>query len=67
MALIHDSAAYDAQMDLMDQIQRVNQKLDALLRRAGLDPAEVGKLPGEGEPDEDDPAESRPGVHVVRM
>jgi hypothetical protein len=49
-------ATYDAQMDLMDQLQRIGQKVDRLCRRAGINPEEAGRLPGEDE----DPAAPRP-------
>jgi hypothetical protein len=33
--------------DLMDQVQRGNQMLAELCRKAGIDPAAAGRLPGE--------------------
>jgi hypothetical protein len=33
--------------DLQDQVQRGNQMLAALCAKAGIDPAEAGRLPGE--------------------
>jgi hypothetical protein len=35
--------------DLQDQVQRGNQMLARLCEKAGIDPAEAGRLPGEGE------------------
>jgi hypothetical protein len=35
--------------DLQDQVQRASQMLAALCRKAGIDPAEAARLPGEGE------------------
>jgi len=51
MALITDTATFDAVHDLMDEIQRVNLKLDRLCEKAGIDPAEAGRLPGEAAPE----------------
>ena len=33
--------------DVMDQVQRVKQMLAALCEKAGIDPAEAARLPGE--------------------
>jgi hypothetical protein len=46
-AVITDTATFDAVHDLMDDMQRMNQKVDALCRLQGIDPAEAGRLPGE--------------------
>jgi hypothetical protein len=45
--LITDTATFDAVHDLMDDMQRMNQKVDALCRLQGIDPAEAGRLPDE--------------------
>jgi hypothetical protein len=45
--LMTDTATFDAVHDLMDDMQRMNQKVDALCRLQGIDPAEAGRLPGE--------------------
>jgi hypothetical protein len=47
--VIIDSATLDVVHDLMDQVQRLDRKVSALCEDAGIDPAEVGRLP-------DDPA-----------
>jgi hypothetical protein len=47
MTMFPDDATFDAVHDLMDQVQRVNQKLNRLCERAGIDPDEAGRLPGE--------------------
>ena len=47
--VITDTAAFDAQMDLMDQLQRVIQMLARLCAKFGIDPEEAGQLPGEDE------------------
>ena len=47
MALISDTSTFDAVHDMWEDVQRMNQKVDALLRLQGIDPAEAGRLPGE--------------------
>jgi hypothetical protein len=49
--LITDTATFDAVHDLMDDMQRMNQKLNRLCEQAGIDPAEAGRLPGEAVPE----------------
>jgi hypothetical protein len=41
---------YDAVQDLRDEIQRLDQKVDALCAHAGLDPAAAGRLPDDPPP-----------------
>lgn len=48
--MITDTATFDVVHDLMDDMQRMNQKVDALCRLQGIDPAEAGRLPGEAVP-----------------
>ncbi len=45
--MITDTATFDAVHDLMDDVQRISLKIDALCRQAGIDPVEAGRLPGE--------------------
>jgi len=45
--VITDTATIDVVHDLMDQVQRLDQKVSALCEKAGIDPAEAGRLPGE--------------------
>jgi hypothetical protein len=45
--VITDTATFDVVHDLMDQVQRGNQMLARLCEKAGIDPAEAGRLPGE--------------------
>jgi hypothetical protein len=47
MALISDTATFDAVHDLWEDVQRVSQMLARLCEKAGIDPAEAGRLPGE--------------------
>jgi hypothetical protein len=42
-----DTAREDPVYDLMDQLQRVGQKLDRVCRHLGIDPEEAGRLPDE--------------------
>lgn len=46
-AVITDTATFDAVHELMDDIQRARQMLARLCEKAGIDPAEAGRLPGE--------------------
>jgi hypothetical protein len=48
--MITDTATFDAVHDLMDQVQRVRQMLARLCEKAGIDPAEAGRLPDESPP-----------------
>ena len=43
--MINDTATFDAVHDLMDEVQRGNQMLARLCEKAGIDPAEAGRLP----------------------
>jgi hypothetical protein len=45
--VITDTAVIDVVHDLMDQVQRGNQMIARLCEKAGIDPAEAGRLPGE--------------------
>lgn len=45
--LITDSATFDAVHDLWEDVQRGNQMLARLCEKAGIDPAEAKRLPGE--------------------
>ena len=48
--VITDTAVIDVVHDLMDQVQRASQMLARLCEKAGIDPAEAGRLPGESPP-----------------
>lgn len=48
--VITDTAVIDVVHDLMDQVQRGNQMIARLCEKAGIDPAEAGRLPGESPP-----------------
>lgn len=39
-----DTDTYDALCEVMDMVQRANQKLDRLCEQAGIDPGEAGRL-----------------------
>jgi hypothetical protein len=43
--VITDTATFDAQMDLQDQVQGVAQMLAWLVTRMGGDPAVIGSVP----------------------
>jgi hypothetical protein len=49
--MINDTATFDAVHDLMDMVQRVDQKVSRLCEQAGIDPAEAGRLPDEAPPE----------------
>jgi hypothetical protein len=45
--VITDTATFDALHELWEDVQRGNLMLAALCRKAGIDPAEAKRLPGE--------------------
>lgn len=47
MALITDTATFDAVHELWEDVQRGNQMLARLCEKAGIDVAEARRLPGE--------------------
>jgi hypothetical protein len=48
--VVTDTATFDAQMDLMDQLQGIAQMLAWLVTRMGGDPAVIGSVPRDAPP-----------------
>lgn len=46
-----DTDTYDALCEVMNMVQRVDQKVSRLCEQAGIDPSEAGRLPDDVPPE----------------